>query len=77
MTDKKGKYDEHCEAALRRTNADAVLLIIIGGSQGHGFSVAVKNDLKDAIVHTIPKLLHSTADEIEKMMNHEDLRNSH
>jgi hypothetical protein len=64
MTIGVGKYDEEAGMVLQRTNARAVILIVIGGNRGEGFSVQAYED----IAPVLPKLLRHTADEIEKDM---------
>jgi len=34
-----GKYDDACTIVREMTGADCVLVAVIGGSRGHGFSV--------------------------------------
>jgi len=34
-----GKYDDETTAAMRATAADVVILIVLGGNRGSGFSV--------------------------------------
>jgi len=59
-----GKYDVHCQGVLVITQAKAVLLQVIGGDQGSGFSVAATDP--QFILH-IPLLLRRMADQIESM----------
>lgn len=58
-----GKYDKECEAALQATRGDCVLLIVLGGNRGSGFSMS-------ATIHgfgvDVPKILRETADQIEQ-----------
>jgi uncharacterized Fe-S center protein len=58
----KGKYDEQCEAAFRACEAQAVVLIVINGNKGHGFSAIAPADINQKM----PELLRITAEEIEK-----------
>jgi hypothetical protein len=57
-----GKYDAACTAARFSTQAEGVLLIILGGRHGSGFSV--QGDLK--IMAMLPRFLRDVADKIEK-----------
>jgi len=52
-----GKYDAACTAARLETKAAAVLLIVIEGERGSGFSVQGPADL----VVALPEILESTA----------------
>jgi hypothetical protein len=58
-----GKYDDIASHALRITSADSVIMIVLGGSKGSGFSVV--STRLDTIL-SLPHLLRQTADEIEK-----------
>lgn len=57
-----GKYDDACTAALVSTKARMVLLIVVDGEHGTGFSV---NSLDPQIVAAVPTLLRQMADQIE------------
>jgi hypothetical protein len=57
-----GRYDAECTAARTSADARAVLLIVVGGNRGHGFSVqCVDGDIEA----TLPRLLRDVADDIE------------
>jgi len=56
-----GKYDDACTAVRVATEAHAIVLIVIDGNQGSGFSVQASGD---AAAH-LPGLLRSLADQIE------------
>lgn len=60
-----GKYDEVCTAARLATLADAVVLIVIDGDKGSGFSVQSVTTRSVAITARLPALLRSVADKIE------------
>lgn len=63
-----GKYDQECEAALLATEAHAVLLIVLGGSKGNGFSFSMvqTGPLPDTrAIDSIPQMLRSVANQIE------------
>lgn len=59
---KPGRYDKECSEARKACGADAVLLIVHNGREGHGFSVE-STDLD--IVDAIPRVLRMVADQIE------------
>lgn len=56
-----GKYDDLTTTARRATMAQGVILIVLGGSRGSGFSVQATPD----ITALLPKILRDTADNIE------------
>jgi hypothetical protein len=57
-----GKYDDACTAARVATAAEAVVLIVVDGCHGHGFSVQSVGMDRTA---SLPRLLRTIADEIE------------
>jgi len=57
-----GKYDDVTTMVRALTEAQAVVLMVIDGNQGNGFSVQAYDD----IVIDLPALLRTMADEIEK-----------
>lgn len=59
-----GKYEAICLTACEAAAAQAVLLIVLGGNKGSGFSVAC-HDPK--ITRELPKLLRSLADGMQAM----------
>lgn len=60
-----GKYDAHATVVREATGAGGVVLIVIGGTDGGGFSVQATA----AVTLRLPVLLRNLADAIE-----EDLR---
>jgi predicted glycosyltransferase len=56
-----GKYDREATVVREVTDADAVVVIVIGGRQGSGFSVQAS--LEFAV--KLPALLRRIADDIE------------
>jgi hypothetical protein len=60
-----GKYDLETTIARLSTNADAAILIVLGGKLGNGFSVQGTTPF----IRELPTFLRRIADEIE-----EDLR---
>jgi hypothetical protein len=57
-----GKYDAECMRDLVETQADGVLLIVLGGKKGSGFSLAA---FSADILAMVPAILRDTAGEIE------------
>ena len=62
-----GKYEPECTEMLEKTGADAVLLIVLGGEKGSGFSMGT---FKPANILLVPTLLRDIADAIEKCGGH-------
>lgn len=60
-----GKYDYACTMAREATNARAVLLIVLGGDQGSGFSVQAVDGVVPA--QDIVDILRDTANAIEQV----------
>lgn len=56
-----GKYDDLARLVRIQANAEAVLVVVIGGDKGEGFSVQATAD----IVLQLPRLLRVVADQIE------------
>jgi hypothetical protein len=56
-----GKYDSECTLVRTRTQAEGVLLIVIGGTKGGGFSCQATIE----ITASLPQILRNIADEIE------------
>lgn len=62
MADGPGKYDPECVKVMEETEAEIVMLAIINGSKGTGFSVtSFHQDIKEKL----PKILRNIADQIE------------
>lgn len=61
----KGRYDGTCSAVILATDADAVILIVLNGTNGSGFSVSCRQDLALTMREEIPRLLHKVADKLE------------
>lgn len=66
MTVGPGKYDAAATTARAATAADGVILIVIGGKHGHGFSIQATAD----ITARLPTILRNLANDVEN-----DLRN--
>lgn len=58
-----GKYDAVCSEVREGTKAKAVLLMVIAGDKGSGFSVQTA-DL--AVLAALPAILRDTAKQIEE-----------
>jgi hypothetical protein len=56
-----GKYDDACTAARLSTEAAGVVLIVLGGPKGPGFSVQAPLEFLTAL----PGVLRNVADQIE------------
>jgi len=56
-----GKYDGACSQVRFTTDADAVVLIVIGGKHGSGFSVQCRSDM----ALDLAVLLRKLADDID------------
>ena len=61
MSHGPGKYDHECSVARALANADGVLLIVLNGDRGHGFSVQIP----PTALHAIPAILRDIANQIE------------
>lgn len=55
-----GKYDDACTIARESTKASGVLLVVIGGEKGSGFSVQAAPET----IAAIPDILEKMAAEI-------------
>ena len=56
-----GKYDEETTWVQARTQARGVILIVIGGNQGEGFSCQTTPE----VLPLLPKMLRTIADQLE------------
>lgn len=56
-----GIYDDLATIVRKRTNADAVILMVVGGEKGNGFSV--QTDLR--LLLNLPDILRQMADQLE------------
>lgn len=65
----KGVYDDACTKVRQETKATGgVILLVLGGEHGSGFSAQVTMPL----ILTIPEMLRAMAAEIEKEMQRAD-----
>lgn len=60
-----GKYDEACTLARTLTNARALILIVIDGHQGSGFSVQTTDE---NLQYKLPEMLELMAREIRETL---------
>lgn len=58
-----GKYGPEAEELLKRTGAKAVLVMIVGGDRGSGFTVAETTG--GAFTKDAPRILRLIADDLE------------
>ena len=58
-----GKYDDVCVATMEATGGSAVVLIVINGHHGSGFSV---NTVNPAVTAELPALLEQVAKQIRE-----------
>lgn len=61
MTMGPGAYDEETTMVMKRTKAHAVILIVIGGTKGEGFSIQSTPE----VILKLPVLLRDIADQID------------
>lgn len=58
----EGKYDAHVTRVREEEDAAAVILIVLRGKRGHGYSVQTTDP---GVSKVMPALLHNIADELE------------
>lgn len=64
-----GNYDAECEEMLIRAQASGVVLIVLGGNKGNGFSVSGVEGEHGGIVGQLPKILRHVADSVEQRLS--------
>lgn len=69
MTVGPGKYDDEATAVREATGAAGVVLIVLGGGKGSGFSVQTKAKF---LLRKLPSILRGLAAEIEHDVNEEN-----
>jgi hypothetical protein len=69
MTIGPGKYDKETTVVMEATNAQGVILIVIGGDRGEGFSVQATLEATLAL----PMMLRSIADQVEADLTKEKI----
>lgn len=62
-----GKYDDLCTEARKKAKAAGVLLIVLGGEKGSGFSMQAQagSGAGEMLIRMLPQLLRDVADQIE------------
>lgn len=58
-----GKYDEEAVQAFESTQAEHLVLIVVGGKKGNGFECRSTDPLFSML---LPELLHECANKIEE-----------
>ena len=66
MAQGPGKYDDLCTYVRENTEARAVVVIVLGGNNGSGFSVQAHGD----VVLEVAQLLRSVADQMDADVHH-------
>jgi len=61
-----GKYDRECDEARDKTSADAVLMVVVGGDRGSGFSATFAGLRGVEVMAHLPGILRDTARQIEE-----------
>jgi hypothetical protein len=65
MTKLDGDYDNESEQLLVDTNATAVLVVVLDGRQGDGFSVSTSDA---RVLNALPAMLRDVAGSIERQI---------
>lgn len=60
-----GKYDEVATMAMLQTGASALLLVVIDGIKGHGFTIQIDATTGISPAHLV-KVLREVCDDIER-----------
>jgi len=58
-----GRYDDACTAARQATDASSIVLLVIGGNRGSGYSVQA---VDPQLLERLPGLLRFVAEEIKR-----------
>ena len=62
-----GKYDYELSEVMGSARAKVVLLVVLGGNRGDGFTMAVDETLyAGAVIAEVPSILRAIADSIEE-----------
>ena len=64
----RGNYDDECERQLVESGAELVVLIVINGNKGNGFSVSGIEGHRDSKLPRLPIILRDMADQIDADM---------
>jgi hypothetical protein len=60
-----GKYDALATWARKRARAEGIILCVLGGEHGNGFSVQIRGPQTAEQIVDIARVLHQVADQIE------------
>jgi len=63
-----GKYNDVVMRVIKELDAHGVILIVLAGNKGSGFSVAVE----EGIILNVPEALRTLADEIDRDLGKEN-----
>lgn len=69
MTYGPGKYNDECTRIREAYKAAGVLVVVVGGSRGHGFSSQIVGGQSGAVMHAVITTLRAVADQIEEDLN--------
>jgi hypothetical protein len=61
-----GKYDDLCTLVREKSRAQGVILIVVGGDRGEGFSVQATA----GVVRVLPDLLDSVSQQLRETQDH-------
>jgi hypothetical protein len=66
-----GKYDKYSEPILKLSEADAVVLIVLGGKEGSGFEIVTVEDasMHAKVLRELPSMLIDIASAIKKSLS--------
>jgi hypothetical protein len=67
-----GRYDKEADKLLKETQAQGIILLIINGNRGEGFSATFAREWADQHAAKLPAYLRALAHHLEN-----DLRASH
>lgn len=63
MANGPGKYDRYCTLIRKETGAHTVVVLVLGGNEGEGFSV---QSIMPDVRAMLPELLQSMADDLKE-----------
>lgn len=61
MAQGPGRYDDLCTYVRERAQAEAAIVIVLGGRHGAGFSVQVEGPRAEEVAARLPGILESMA----------------
>jgi hypothetical protein len=62
----EGRYDTVVDGVLQQTAAEAVILVVLGGNKGSGFTLSCKAQVVEKVHARLPMMLREIADSIER-----------